>query len=55
MKKYYNVSFSYSLNVEAKNKTEAEEKACEEFYDIMPKPYEMGVKVKEIEKPDYLE
>ena len=47
MKKYYNVEFSYNIEVEAKNEEEAEEKAIEEFDDIDVRTDEMNINVTE--------
>jgi len=43
--KIYNVIFSYNIKVEAENEEFAEDKAMEEYREIMPRLEEMNINV----------
>ena len=47
-KELYNVNFSYTIQVEAKNKEKAEERASELYIEIDPKLSELGIDVERI-------
>lgn len=44
----YAVTYSYTINVEAEDKTKAEEKANQEWDEIAPRIDEMNVEVEEV-------
>jgi len=43
--KNYNIAFTYNIQVEAKDKQEAERKAMDIFDEIMPRTDEMNINV----------
>jgi len=50
MKKYFNVEFSYNIQVEATSEDEAEEKALKEYISIDPLTDELNIKINETDK-----